>query len=546
MSKRMPVGLILFLLSFLFFWLFSGLGALTDPVESNYALPAKEMVLGGDWLTPHIYGKIWFDKPILIYWLTALAYSLFGFSDSVSRLVPAIAGAGGIALIYSFTSRILSARHGFVAAVILGTSIHYFYMSKALITDMLLFLASSAGLAYFYMGYHKYKGTTRWYIWMYPCFAIATLAKGPVGFLIPGLILLLFLLLEKNMRELLKMKLLVGVPLFLLMAVPWFYYMYLLHGSEFVTVLLGVHNILRATQSEHPENNVFFYYPLIILVGFLPWTGFALRGVWKASKDAWKNKAVLQRFLLLWIFSYLLFYSLMATKYPTYLFPIWFPGAILTALYLPWTPKRYKLLEFVLPVGVWWLALLIGGVIFLPKTTLWLFLPPFITLGLLYFYIGRSSPKGRFFPDLCKFVILCYLLIAAFVLPAAATDRSGVDFPVKLQEFSDAHIGFYRTYSTGSVFYGAPITTKVILPEEDPSNGEGASWNLKYVMPLETLREFAKPHPNFQRNILFLPRSKKEEFFRNLDSEVEVVVIEEYRRYLILEVSGPAGENSYE
>lgn len=543
MSKRMPVGWILFLVSFLFFWLFSGWGALTDPVESNYALPAKEMVLSGDWLTPHIYGKVWFDKPILIYWLTALSYSLFGFSDSVSRLVPALAGAGGISLIYSFTSRILSGRHGLIAAVILGTTIHYFYMSKALVTDLLLFVASSAGLAYFYMGYRRYKGTTRWYLWMYPCFAIATLAKGPVGFLIPGLILFLFLLLEKNMRELLKMRLLVGIPFFLAMAVPWFYYMYLLHGTEFVTLLLGVHNVLRATQPEHPENNVFYYYPLIVLAGFLPWTGFALHGVWKALKDAWNNRATFQRFLLLWIFSYLLFYSLMATKYPTYLFPLWFPGAILTALYLPWTPKGFKILKFVFPVGLWWLALLIGAFVFLPPVSLWIFAALYIALGLLYLYLCRTSPKGRFFPNFYKFITLCYLLVAAFVLPAAATQRSGIDLPMKFLEFPDSHIGFYQTYSTGSVFYGAPITTKVVLPEELPASTEGANWNLKYVMPLETLSDFAKPHPDFQRNILFLPRSKEKDFLQNLDPSIRINILETYQRYLILEVSLAPEEN---
>ena len=81
MTHRLPLGWILFFSSFIFFWIFSDWGPITDPVESNYALPAKEMILSNDWLTPHIYGKIWFDKPILIYWLTAISFKLFGFSD---------------------------------------------------------------------------------------------------------------------------------------------------------------------------------------------------------------------------------------------------------------------------------------------------------------------------------------------------------------------------------------------------------------------------------------------------------------------------------
>jgi len=536
MVHRLPIGLFLFWGSFLFFWLFSGWGPVTDPVESNYALPAKEMLLGGDWLTPHIYGQIWFDKPILIYWLTALSYQLFGFSDSVSRLVPALAGAGGITLIYSFVARIVSRRHGLVAAMILATSVHYYSMSKALITDMLLFVAGSAGLAYFYMGYSRYKGSTRWYLWMYPCFALAVLAKGPVGVLIPGLVVFLFLLVEKNWRELLKMRLLMGIPFFLLIAVPWFYYMYHLHGMEFLTVLLGVHNFLRATTAEHPGNNFFLFYPAIFLIGFLPWIGFVINGIWKGSIDAWKQKAPFQRFLLLWLFSFFLFYSLMATKYPTYLFPMWFPGAILTALYLPWAPKNFRFAEYILPVAIWWLALTIAGAVFLVGPFRWVYVGILLSAGLFYVYTSRIASKGRFFPNLCLFAIFIYLVVSAFVLPTAAERRSGLTLPAKLTQYSDAHVGFYRTYSASSVFYGGPTTTKVVLPEEIVSSDDGANWNLKYVMPLETIRDFAEPHSGTRRNLLFIQTSKVDDFKKVLDPTVEIRFVETFHKFSIFEV----------
>lgn len=540
MARRMPIGIILFLGSFLFFWLFSGWGGITDPVESNYALPAKEMLLSGDWLTPHIYGQIWFDKPILIYWLTALSYKLFGFSDSVSRLVPAVAGAGGIALIYSFTSRMVSRRHGLVAATILATSVHYFYMSKALVTDMLLFVAGSAGLAYFYMGYKKYKGTKFWYLYMYPCFALAVLAKGPVGVLIPGMVIVIFLLVEKNWKELLTMRIVSGTLLFSLITLPWFYYMYLLHGMEFVTLLLGVHNVLRATVAEHPRNNVFYYYPVIFIIGFLPWIGFVLHGIWKGFLDAWRNKASFQRFLLIWIFSFFLFYSFMATKYPTYLFPLWFPGAILTAMYLPWTPKRFPFAEYILPITIWWLALLIAGCFFLEDPARWIYAGVLIAAGVFYAYSTKTGPKDRFFPGLCLFTVAVYLIAGAMVLPVAATLRSGIALPEKFLQFPDAHIGFYRTYSTSSVFYGAPITTKVILPSEFPDSKDGVNWDLKYVMPRETIHDFAKAHPETKQNILFLPLSSKDAFFRSIEgTDIQIERVETYERYLILKISAP-------
>lgn len=58
---------------------------ITDSVESNYALTAKEMVLSGDWISPQIYGHYWFDKPVMFYWLTALSFKVFGFTEFAAR-----------------------------------------------------------------------------------------------------------------------------------------------------------------------------------------------------------------------------------------------------------------------------------------------------------------------------------------------------------------------------------------------------------------------------------------------------------------------------
>ena len=69
------------IISFLFLSIGNSLLAVTDPVESNYALTAKEMVLSGDWLSPRIYNTFWFDKPVFTYWALCVSYALFGFSD---------------------------------------------------------------------------------------------------------------------------------------------------------------------------------------------------------------------------------------------------------------------------------------------------------------------------------------------------------------------------------------------------------------------------------------------------------------------------------
>ncbi len=81
--------------------LFFGNGQLwiTDSVESNYALTAKEMVLSGDWISPQIYGNYWYDKPVFFYWLTAAGFKIFGFNEFAARFFPALFGMAGLGLL---------------------------------------------------------------------------------------------------------------------------------------------------------------------------------------------------------------------------------------------------------------------------------------------------------------------------------------------------------------------------------------------------------------------------------------------------------------
>ena len=75
MKKRYWV--IFWLAAVLLLYYLNGTLPLTDSVEGNYALTAKEMVVSGDFLSPQIYGRYWFDKPVFAYWMIALGFKLF-------------------------------------------------------------------------------------------------------------------------------------------------------------------------------------------------------------------------------------------------------------------------------------------------------------------------------------------------------------------------------------------------------------------------------------------------------------------------------------
>lgn len=252
-ESKKYLGWILLLGVYLFFLGNWGI-AITDPVESNYALTAKEMLQAGNYLSPQIYGNYWYDKPIFFYWEVIAAFKLFGINEWAARFFPALFGISGLLMTYWFTQKLFNRLTALVATVILGTSLEYWLISKTVITDMTLFVFFNAALIFFYLGYYFKK--RNYYYGAYFFAGMAVLTKGPIGLLLPGLIVVLFLVSQRDYKELLHMKWLGGIAIFVLTAGPWYYYMYSVHGMDFIDTFLGVHNVLRATVSEHPRDNV--------------------------------------------------------------------------------------------------------------------------------------------------------------------------------------------------------------------------------------------------------------------------------------------------
>lgn len=275
-------------------WLFWSLAALllffgngqlwiTDSVESNYALTAKEMVLSGDWISPQIYGNYWYDKPVFFYWLTAAGFKIFGFNEFAARFFPALFGMAGLGLLVYAAKKLYGEKTAFWSGVILMTSTEFFLISKSVITDSTLFFFFSMALVFFYLGYSTQQ--KNYYYGMYTGMALATLTKGPIGFLLSGLIMVLFLVFTRGWREIKNMKVFSGGLLFFLIAAPWYVAMYNLHGSAFIDQFFGTHNFLRATVSEHPRDNVFYYYTLVLLLALFPWSGLLPRFLWRTLRE---------------------------------------------------------------------------------------------------------------------------------------------------------------------------------------------------------------------------------------------------------------------
>jgi len=302
---------------YLFFFQLGKL-ALTDPDETFYAQTAKEMASSNEWATPLLYGKPQFEKPILFYWLVEASFKVFGTNEFAARLPSALFGTVGVVAIFFLGSLLFSRMAGFLSALILATNVEYIVLSRACITDMVLFVLILLGVLFFLSGYIKAKGY--YYLLSSAAMALATLTKGPIYPALFACAILMFLFFVKDLKSLKKMPLWQVALIFIAVTLPWYMLIYKLHGKAFIDGFFGFHNVNRFLVSEHKIGSQVYYNIPIVLGGMFPWSIFLPVGLWHIAKKIRKeSKAAI--FLIIWFLVIFGFFTASSTKLPTYIFP---------------------------------------------------------------------------------------------------------------------------------------------------------------------------------------------------------------------------------
>ena len=339
--------LCLFVISLILFFFGSWLIPITDPTESVYVLTAREMLEADDWLSPRIYGNYWYDKPIMFYLELLVAYKIFGVGEFASRLFPAIFATLGLFVTYFFGTRLYNGRIGFAAALMLATTLEYWYLAHAVITDMTLQFVFALTLISFFLAYRARR--PKFYAVSFAAAGVAVLTKGPIGFFLPGLIILLFLAWQGDLKHLPKLFRPLNLLIFAAICALWYLPMSLIHGADFVENFFGVHNFLRATVSEYPKTDVWYYYLLISAIGFFPWSIALIPAAIKkffrrAELFVEEGRLPLfephEKFLIVWAATVIIFFQMCATKYVTYTLPAMIPIAIFVARFFA---NRWKI-----------------------------------------------------------------------------------------------------------------------------------------------------------------------------------------------------------
>src|SRR5882672_4971459 len=329
MSRRLRVAV---LLGALLVW-FLPLGSyrLFNPDEGRYAEIAREMAASGDWVTPRLDALRYFEKPPLQYWATAATYRLFGESEWSARLWAALTGFLGLLLTGWIGARLYGAAAGALAALVQAGSLLYLGLARILTLDMGLTVTlelALCGLLLLGQPERKDADSRLGALLLALGVALAFLAKGLVGILIPGVVALLYLLLRRDWALIVRARPwwtllalgVIGAPWVLLVEQrnPGFAQFFFVH-EHFARFLTRVH------QRYEPD---WFFIP-VLLVGFMPWTAL-LPAIARHSWRDCRNGHGPSLLLAIWLIFGLVFFSLSQSKLVPYILPL-FPALALLA-----------------------------------------------------------------------------------------------------------------------------------------------------------------------------------------------------------------------
>lgn len=389
-------------------WIIAGLISLTiflsffkigsfllfDVDEAVFSEASREMVETGDYITPTYNYEPRYDKPILFYWFMSSAFKLFGVNEFAARFTSAGFGTLLVLMTFLFVKRIKGFNPAVFASFALLLNIEFFVYTHSAVTDMTLAFFITGSIYAFYLGITEEN--KRWLMLSWASSAMAVLTKGVIGLLFPAVIAFLYLLASGNIRKLKEILKPSYILVFLLVAGPWYAAEFYVNGWEFFDAFIVKHHIQRYSDANSSHGGPFFYYILVLLIGFFPWVSMLPGALYKSFKDRKNSADGLSLLAGIWFIFVLVFFSISRTKLPNYIFPLFPAASILAGLYLhditfgEGRPGRKSL--FLLTV----ISVILGGaLIALPFMDLRMDIPMpdgfFINFGFLFLIIGALS-----------------------------------------------------------------------------------------------------------------------------------------------------------
>lgn len=441
--------LILALVLFFGFFIFLGSYPLLDVDETRYAHMAREMFKTGDFMTLYLNGEYFFEKPPLYFWLECLSFKILGVSELSLRLPLVLISILPLGLLFNLCRKIKGLRFAFITSCVLLTSLEYVLITKIAILDgVLTSFCTSSLICYFYTFFVTEKNKKFFWLLTYVFSALALLAKGIPGVIIPFGVVFISTVVFKTYKETFKY-MPFGVALFLLISLPWHIVMLKIYPNLFFGEYIYKHHILRFLGSDVIDRNEpWYFYILTLLWGFIPHTLILLK-----AKNIKPDKFLTLNIIS--IFVILIFFSLSGAKLVTYILPIYpFLAVIASEIWVHYIEAGDKILKYSIFITNFMLILaaflfpfaasfLLGG-----KTGNMHLMQVLLTL--VSFYLIKSIIQNERFKTFI-FQSLFMALLIGFVTPLAyKIDYSfGQDDLMKFAKIAKENNLSISTYLTG-------------------------------------------------------------------------------------------------
>ncbi len=359
----------LLLVSWIAFFTQIGNIGLIDKTEALYVEVAREIVTTNDWITPRWNGEIFFSYPIGGYWFIALSFLVFGINEWSARFPIALSAMVLVAVglytlrYYGVTPDCQKRSEGnlrklqrqlwlsaWIGTGILALNPFWIAWGRTAVSDMLLSSSIALAMLAFFLGYAQQENPKiqqRCYL-AFPVFmSIATLVKGPIGIILPGLGIVCFLVYLGNFWQVVReIKPIRTILIFLILTSPWYIAATVVNGSDFINEFFGLSNFQRFTQVVFDHPGPWYFYLIWLTVLMLPWSvyipiaiyslRFWKRGYWLASP----RNSHLGLYAFFWFITIFVFFSAAQTKLPGYILPCVPAVAIIITLF--WSKELSK------------------------------------------------------------------------------------------------------------------------------------------------------------------------------------------------------------
>lgn len=446
-----------------------GLGRLSfvGPEEPRYAEAAREMFVTGDYISPRICGHLLFEKPVLLYWGEAAAYHFLGVNEFAARVPSALGAALCVLFLYHSIASNISRRLALIASGVLATTGLFIAFARAATTDMLLTAAVSIAIVSFYLSTEK-TGKARLGYWMLlsAAMGLAVLSKGLIGIVLVVAILAVAWIVTRRRPSLRWYEIAIGFLIFLTVTLAWYAPVTLTNGRAFIDEFFINQHLKRYLSNRYSHPQPFWFFPIILLAGALPWTfflipaGARLRRLRPRRED---GKEYLLVLAWIWLLVPLAFFSLSKSKLPSYILPTIPAVAIIVGVEVErlWRGHTDKpLLAAMWLSGLVVVAMGVALPTYLAResvgTSRWeavtLWVPPI--LGLIVVGVARTQPRAIVIGG-PAIVLMEVVLAATLLLPSLDAKIGGKQIAL----IAAAALGpgekieIYRNKTYSSVFY---------------------------------------------------------------------------------------------